>query len=87
MADKSFARARENAFFSLAYVELYAPALALGSCWVGLFTAAAYAGYKPLLDLLNLPDGKQLCGAVVVGVPAYRFQRLPDRNPLDIVFE
>lgn len=86
MADKAFVRARENAFFSLAYVELYAPALALGSCWVGLFTAAAYAGCQPLLKLLDLPDDKQMCGAVVVGVPAYRFQRLPDRNRLEITF-
>lgn len=86
-ADSTFARARENAFFSLAYVELYAPALSLGSCWVGLFTSAAYAGYKPLTDLLCIPDDKQLCGAVVVGVPAYRFQRLPDRNPPAISFD
>lgn len=86
MADKALVRARENAHFSLAYVELFAPALNLGSCWTGLFEAAAYSGYKPLLDLLGIPAEKQLCGSIVVGVPAYRMHRLPDRNPLDIVF-
>lgn len=85
-ADASFVRARENSHFTLAYAELYAPALGLGSCWAGLMEAAAYGGHSPLLKLLDIPAGRQLCGAIMVGYPEFKFPRWPDRKPLDVRF-
>ena len=85
-ADASFARARENSHFTLAYAELYAPALGLGSCWAGLMEAAAYGGHAPLLKLLDIRAGRQLCGAIMVGYPEFTFPRWPDRKPLDVRF-
>lgn len=75
---------RDNTRYSLAYVELYAPSLGLGSCWAGFFEMAAFAGYKPLLDLLEIPGGKVITGAIMVGRPQYRYQRMVDRNPLEV---
>jgi nitroreductase len=76
---------RDNGRFALTYVELYAPSLGLGSCWAGFFEMAAAAGYEPLLGLLDIPEGKVIVGAIMLGVPKYRYQRLVERNPLDVI--
>lgn len=85
-AQSNFSRARENTIFSLTYLELYATALGLGSCWAGLFEMCAFSNYEPLLKLFNIPEGKVLTGAVMVGYPEYRYKRLVDRNPLDVTW-
>lgn len=86
IANADFPRGRENSVFSLAYLELFAPALGLGSCWAGIFELCAFKGHEPLLKLFPIPEGKKITGAVMVGVPKYRYQRLPERNPLDVAF-
>lgn len=80
-----FPRGRENSLFTLAYAELYAPAIGLGSCWAGLLEAAIFAG-APMLQLLGLPADRQFTGAIMVGYPALQFPRMPDRKPLEIKF-
>ena len=86
VAAKTFARGRENTLLCLEYAELYAPSLGLGTCWAGMLEAAAFAGYPPLLDLLRLPAETVLTGAMMVGFPNLSFQRLVDRQPLDLTF-
>ena len=77
---------RDNTRYALAYVELFAPALGLGTCWAGFFEMAAFASCKPLLDLLAIPEGKTITGAIMAGKPQFRYQRLVDRNPLEVVW-
>jgi len=86
VADKNFSRARENSVFSLAYLELYAPSLGLGSCWAGFFEVCALSPDSPMLKLFNIPEGKKITGAVMVGYPKYSYKRLVDRNPLEVTF-
>lgn len=76
---------RDNGRYALAYAELFAPSMGLGSCWAGFFEMAAFSGYQPLLELLDIPDGKAIVGAVMLGVPKYCYQRAVERNPLDAV--
>jgi len=83
---KDMPRGRENTVFSLAYLELYAPSLGLGSCWAGLLEMCLFDKYQPLLDLFNIPEGKEITGAVMVGYPLHSYQRLTDRNPLDVAW-
>ena len=85
-ADTDFGRGRENSVFSLAYLELYAPALGLGSCWAGILEVSALDGNSPLLKLFHIPEGKKITGAVMVGYPQYSYKRLVERNPLDVAF-
>jgi len=85
-AATDFSRGRENSIFSLAYLELYAPSLGLGSCWAGIFEACALSADSPMLKLFNIPEGKKITGAVMVGYPQYSFKRLVDRDPLDVTF-
>lgn len=64
---------------ALAYLELAAPALGLGTCWGGYFTVAANQ-WEPLKETLSLPDGDVVYGAVMLGHPKFRYQRLPVRK-------
>lgn len=85
-ADKDFSKGRENSIFSLAYLELYAPSLGIGSCWAGFFEVFALLKKSPMLELFNIPEGKKITGAVMVGYPKYSYKRLVDRNPLEVTF-
>ncbi|MBU3106998.1 nitroreductase family protein [Clostridium gasigenes] len=85
-ADADFTRGRENSIFSLAYLELYAPTLGLGSCWAGVFEKIALNDDSPMLELFNIPKGQKITGAVMIGYPKYNFPRLIDRNPLEVTF-
>lgn len=86
MADRAFARGRENTILAFAYAELHAPSLGLGTCWAGLLEAAAFSGCTPLLEQLRIPADRQFTGALMAGYPNLAFHRLVDRNPPDITF-
>ena len=64
---------------ALSYLELAATGLGLGTCWAGYLNAAVNA-YPPLREALPLPEGKQCYGAMMVGYPGVRYQRLPTRK-------
>ena len=84
---KSFLpRGRDNTHFSLAYSELYAQAIELGTCWAGFFEGCASTGYQPLVKLLNLSEDMAVTGGLMVGYPKYTYKRLVDRNPLKVTW-
>jgi nitroreductase/NAD-dependent dihydropyrimidine dehydrogenase PreA subunit len=88
IADKeSYAPARDNTYIAFAYAQLFATAIGLGTCWAGLFEYCAAFGYEPILTLLNLPPGKIVTSAMMVGYPQYTYQRLVDRNPLQVTWQ
>ncbi len=78
---------RDNTHFALAYAQLYAPTLGLGTCWSGLFEYCAAAEYEPLLRLIKIPVNKAITGALIAGYPLYNFKRLVDRDPLEITWQ
>lgn len=82
LAPKDFPIGQNNTRYSLAYAELYAPSLGLGTCWAGFFEMCGFSGYPPLYDLLGIPKDMAITGAVMVGYPQYKYHRLVDRNPL-----
>ena len=86
LAEKSFTRGRDNTHFSLAYAELFAPTLALGTCWAGLVEACARSGYQPLLKILDISEELIVTGAIMVGYPKYSYKRLIDRSPLKVTW-
>lgn len=86
IADVDFPRGRENSIFSLAYMELYAPTIGLGSCWAGVLEKIAFKDNSPMNKLFNIPKDKQITAAVMVGYPKYSYPRLVDRNPLEVSF-
>jgi nitroreductase len=77
--DKNYGFGAEDSALALSYLELFAPVIGLGSCWGGYFYSAVNA-YPPLFEALKLPAGHRAFGAVMVGYPKLRYQRLPLRN-------
>ncbi len=82
-SDLSFPEA--NCGIALTYLELYAYAKGLGTCWAGYFTAAAGL-YEPLIKALKMPAGHQCYGAVMLGYPQYTYHRIPRRNEPQITW-
>jgi nitroreductase len=64
---------------ALTYLELYAHAKGLGTCWAGYFTAVAGL-HEPIIEALNLPAGHNCFGAVMLGYPQHSYHRIPKRN-------
>jgi nitroreductase/NAD-dependent dihydropyrimidine dehydrogenase PreA subunit len=79
-ADKNWGFGPEDTALALSYLELYAPVLGLGSCWAGYFYSAVNA-HPPLFEALKLPAKHKAFGAVMVGHPKFRYQRLVSRKP------
>jgi nitroreductase len=76
----------ESAKFALEYVELLAPAMGLGTCWMGLVSVCAGRKHPPLMEALGVPEGKEIVGVMTVGYPQFRYPRLVDRDPLDVTW-
>lgn len=77
----------DNGHFALTYAELFAPTLGLGTCWSGFVEFCAEAGYTPLLEALQLPEGYKVAGAIMVGYPQYKYRYMPEREPLEVFFD
>jgi len=60
-----------------------AQALGLGTCWIG-FAQEALHRNKNLRKWLNIPNGRNCYGVIVLGYPDVRFQRAPPRKELQI---
>ena len=85
-ADKDFSNGRANSISSLTYLEIFAPSLGLGTCWAGFFEYCASIKNSPMLKLFNIPEGKTITAAVMVGYPKYSYKKLVDRNPLEVTY-
>ncbi len=70
---------------SLEYVELYAPALGIGTCWAGYAQRCALQ-FPAFSHFLNIPAHRKITGILMAGYPKYKYQRLPERNPLDVAW-
>lgn len=77
--DKNLHFGREDSALALSYLELYAPVLGLGACWVAYLYKPAVE-YPPLIRALGIPEGDRVYGAVLVGKPKYKYPRAPKRK-------
>jgi len=71
--------APQAATIALAYAQLAAHALDLGSSWSGGINTAAQM-YPPLIELLGLPEGTTSFGTILLGHPAEKFLTIPQRQ-------
>lgn len=70
---------------ALTYLELAATSMGLGGCWAGYFNIAANH-FPPMMEALGLPEDHQSMGAMMVGWPKFKYQRLPTRKPPKITW-
>jgi len=78
-ADKNWGFGAEDSTLALSLLDLYATSLGLGACWGGYFYKAVNA-YPPLFEALGLPSDNLAFGAMMVGYPKFKYQRIPIRN-------
>lgn len=74
---------REDAIIAVAYLELAATAAGLGGCWCGYLMAAAVHD-RTIRDVLGVPDGAAVYGALMLGKPLRRYRTIPPRPEPDI---
>ena len=77
--------AQVDCILALAYAELIALPLGLGTTWAG-YMMIATTFYPPLMEALDLPEGHKCFGVVMVGYPKFKFVRMPLRNPPPVVW-
>lgn len=70
---------------ALTYLELAAQANGLGTCWAGLFVRAA-ENSASIRESLGVAEGDKVYGAVMLGYPKWRYQRIPNRNKAKITW-
>ena len=83
--DKNNSMVPVPCILALGYLELAAYSLGLGACWAGYFNRAA-STFPPMIKALDLPQGTVPFGALMLGVPKYRHQRIPPRKPLEVIW-
>ena len=69
---------------AISYVQLYANALGIGTCWNGLLQTAAAGehmkNFKKLSEFLKIPQGHKCYAAVTVGYPSVKLHSNPKRK-------
>ena len=79
-APKENANGLVDLSIALAYLELAALPLGVGTCWAGLLQAAMLA-CPELVETMGLPTGHTWFYPMMIGYPKFQYHRLPQRNP------
>jgi len=69
---------------ALTYLELAAYSMGLGACWNGLFYMTS--NHPTVKEALQLPEGHQCFGAMLIGYPKYKYRRIPLRKEPKVVW-
>lgn len=85
-APKSYPVATVDCSIALTYLDVAAPSLELGTCWAG-FLMIAIPQWEPLRKFLNLPEENACYGAMMLGYPKYKYQRMPARNKAKVIWK
>ena len=84
-AEKNNPIAATDGAIALGYFDLAACSAGLGCCWAGFFKFAA-ASFPAMVEAIALPAGFAPYGALMVGYPRYKYQRIPSRQPARIIY-
>jgi nitroreductase/NAD-dependent dihydropyrimidine dehydrogenase PreA subunit len=84
-APKEERTAPQACTIALTYLELAATSFGLGACWAGYFNTAANF-WPPMQEALDLPEEHVSFGAMMIGYPKFKYQRLPLRNEAHILW-
>ncbi len=77
--DKNNPTTHDSCVIAMTYLELTASSMDLGCCWAGYFNVAAQL-WEPLKKELNLPLDHLAYGTMMIGIPKYKYHRLPTRK-------
>ncbi|WP_028973875.1 nitroreductase family protein [Spirochaeta cellobiosiphila] len=71
--------AQGDCAIALTYMELHASSMDLGACWAGLVTSASKSDPK-LRDVLGVPEGYIVGGALILGPTNQKYYKIPPRK-------
>jgi len=77
--DKNWGFGAEDCALALSLLDLFATSMGLGACWAGYFYKAVNH-HPPLFNALGLPTDHLAFGAIMVGYPKFKYQRIPVRK-------
>ncbi|MBF0482706.1 MAG: nitroreductase family protein [Desulfovibrionaceae bacterium] len=80
-----YAWGETDCVIAVSYLELFAAASGLGTCWAGLLTRAAQAS-ADLARLLAIPEGSVARAALMIGYPKYRYRAVPSRRAAKVTW-
>jgi len=69
----------------IAYIQLAATTLGLGTSWTEGIGYASRA-YPPLLDFLGMPEGQIPYATFLLGYPTELYHRIPARKPVEVTW-
>lgn len=78
-APKENANGLVDLSIALAYLELAALPLGVGTCWAGLLRGAMLAT-PALVESMGLPEGHTWFYPMMIGYPKFKYHRLPERK-------
>jgi len=78
-ADKNWGFGAEDCALAISLLDLFATSMGLGACWAGYFYKAVN-NHPPLFNALGLPTDHLAFGAIMVGYPKFKYQRIPVRK-------
>ena len=84
-APKDERTAPPAAMIAIHQIQIAAPALGLGTTFCGSINTAGQS-YPPLMEILGLPEGHIPHGTSLIGYPAERYHRIPERNPIEVTW-
>ena len=70
---------------ALSYLDVFAQTMGLGTCWAGL-AAGAMENSAAVRETVGIPENYTHFYPIMLGYPAVRYHRLPDRKPPKITF-
>ena len=85
MAPKEAMNGLVDLTLALSYLDLFASALDLGTCWAGLLQGALLND-PPVKAAVGIPDSYPHHYPIMVGYPEFGFHRLPERRAPKIIF-
>ena len=83
--DKNNPMCATDSTIAFSYFDLAAKSAGLGCCWAGFFYMSAQT-YPPMIEALALPQNCIPYGALMVGYPEIKYQRVPARKPAEIIY-
>jgi nitroreductase/NAD-dependent dihydropyrimidine dehydrogenase PreA subunit len=84
-APTDYAWADVDCAIALTHLELAASSLKLGACWAGILVRALSQD-PDLAKTLPIPEGSKVSGALMLGVPKYKYRLIPPRNAAQVAW-
>lgn len=84
-ANKDERTAPPAAAIAIAHIQLAATTLGLGTSWTEGIGYASRA-YRPLLDVLGMPEGQMPYATFLIGYPTEFYHRIPTRKAVDVTW-